>query len=120
MLFGVSVNWLAVVVSAIAAMVIGSVWFGPMFGKKYMAAMGMNQMSPEQQAAMKKGMAKLYIVQFISAIVMAAVLDIFIAKSGNLNVMHGIKVALAAWLGFTVTMKLGDWLWGGKESSVLG
>ncbi len=39
----VPVNYVAVVVAALANMVIGYVWFGPLFGKMYMRLQGMTQ-----------------------------------------------------------------------------
>ncbi|HLD39833.1 MAG TPA: DUF1761 family protein, partial [Candidatus Nanoarchaeia archaeon] len=33
-------NYLAVLVAAIAAYVVGFLWYGPVFGKKWMALMG--------------------------------------------------------------------------------
>ena len=35
----VAVNYLAVLAAAIASMVIGFLWYGPLFGKQYMALM---------------------------------------------------------------------------------
>ena len=35
-----SVNYWAVFVSAIASMVIGSIWYGPLFGKMFIREMG--------------------------------------------------------------------------------
>ena len=42
----------AVLVSAVASMVIGSVWYGPIFGKVFTRAMGMDKKTPEEMAAM--------------------------------------------------------------------
>jgi hypothetical protein len=50
----VAVNFWAVLASAVASMVIGSIWYGPLFGKMFMQAMGMDQWSPEKREAMKK------------------------------------------------------------------
>jgi hypothetical protein len=36
-----SVNWLAVVVAALAGFVVGGLWYGPLFRKPWMAASGM-------------------------------------------------------------------------------
>lgn len=110
----VSVNWLAVVVSAIASMIVGSIWYGPLFGKKFIAAMGMDKLSPEQQAAMKKGMTATYIIQFVASLVMFYVLAMFVGKLGEMTVSGGLMVAFWAWLGFVVPVKLGDAIWGGK------
>lgn len=108
------VNYWAVLVCAIASMVIGSIWFGPMFGKMYISLMGMDKMSPEQQAQAKKGMVLTYVWQFVASLVMFYVLARFVVGLGQLSVTGGVMVALWAWIGFIVPMKLGDALWGGK------
>ena len=38
-----SINWLAVVVAALSGFVIGSLWYGPLFQKPWMAASGMTR-----------------------------------------------------------------------------
>jgi len=109
-----TVNFWAVLVSAVASMVIGSIWFGPLFGKMYISLMGMDKKSPEEQAQMKKGMMLTYVWQFIASLVMFYVLARFVGGLGQLSVMGGVMVALWVWIGFVVPMKLGDALWGGK------
>ena len=110
----IAVNYWAILVSAVAAMVIGSVWFGPLFGKMYIHEMGMDTMSPEKQAEMKKGMMLTYVWQFIASLVMFYVLAWLIGATGHMSLMGGMKAAGLAWLGFIVPLKLGDALWGGK------
>ncbi len=110
------VNYLAVLVSAIAAMVIGSIWYGPLFGKRFMREMGMDQWSPEKQAAEKKGMWKSYLLQFIASLVTFAVLGGFITLTDRGTVNGGLMTAFMAWLGFLVPLHLGNTLWGGKWS----
>ncbi len=111
------VNIWAVVVAAIASMVVGSIWYGPLFGKMFSELMGFNKLSPEQQAEMKKGMTKLYVVQFISSLVMFYVLACFISRIdlGDISAVKGaVFTGLLAWLGFILTTQLGNALWGGK------
>src|SRR6266404_687463 len=114
MSFDVSVNFWAVLVSAVASMVIGSIWFGPLFGKVYMNAMGMDKMSPEQQAAMKKSMMLTYLWQFLASLVMFYVFAWLMGALGANSIMNGFQVAFWVWLGFIVPLKFGDALWGGK------
>ncbi len=108
------VNFLAVLVSAIASMVIGSIWYGPLFGKQFMRVSGMDQWSPEKRAEMKKSMGMTYLVQFIASLVTFYILARFMDDLGQMSVSGGLTVALLAWIGFVVPIKLGDALWGGK------
>lgn len=108
------INLLAVFVSAIASMVIGSIWYGPLFGKKFKLAMGMDKMTPEQQAEMKKTMGMSYFLQFVASLVMFYVLAMFMGRLGQLTINSGVQVAFWTWLGFVVPVQLGNAIWGGK------
>jgi hypothetical protein len=108
------VNLLAVLVAAVASMVIGSIWYGPLFGKMFIREMGMDQWTPEKQAAEKKRMGMIYAVQFIASLVTFYALGSFMDRLGQESVAGGLKTALCVWIGFYVPFKLGDALWGGN------
>ncbi len=111
------VNILAVLVAAVASMVVGSIWYGPLFGKAFMSAMGADKWSPEErQAKMGKAMTMTYVVQFIASVVMFYVLAWVINGLGQGSLMGGLKAALWVWIGFIIPVKLGDALWGGKRT----
>jgi hypothetical protein len=107
-------NYLAVAAAAIASMVIGSLWYGPLFGKTFMRAMGMEQWSPERQAAEKKKMGKLYAMQLVASLVMFYVLSLFIDSTATFSLSGGVVIAFWAWLGFVVPVQLGQAIWGGS------
>jgi hypothetical protein len=111
-----NVNLWAVLVSAIASMVIGSIWFGPLFGKMFMEAMGMKKWTPKQRAEMRNRMVLSYIGQFIASLVMFYVLAGLIVGFGHLDLMGGIETALIVWIGIIVPVKFGDAVWGGKST----
>jgi hypothetical protein len=69
-----SVNLLAVLASTVASMIVGSIWYGPLFGKKYMNLMEMDKWTPEKQAAMKARRIWSYAGQFVASFVMFYVL----------------------------------------------
>jgi hypothetical protein len=110
------INIWSVLVSAVAAMVIGSIWYGPLFGKKFMEASGMNKWTPEQQAAMKKKMMVSYAAQFAASFVMFyTVAGIIIGFSDN-TALGGMVAAFLVWLGIIVPVKIGDLVWGGSKT----
>ena len=94
------VNFLAVVAAALAPMVIGGIWYGPLFGKLWMSAHGY---TPERLEEMKKGMGKAYGLSFVCYLVMATVLAILIGWLGAANVWTGLCFAFYCWLGFAAT-----------------
>ncbi len=108
------INYLAVLVAAVVSMIIGSIWHGPLFGKKYLELSGINQMSPEQREAMKKGMTKMYVLQFISSLLMFYVLAVLAGLLGTDTVPEGLNVGFWTWLGFAVPLKMSEAIWGGK------
>lgn len=112
---GVAINYWSVLVAAVSTMVVGSIWYGPLFGKAYISAMGWDSLSSEKKAEMKKGMGATYFYQFVVSLVAAWVLALFLNKLGVTSSLGAVKVAGAAWLGFILPIKIGDVLWGGKK-----
>lgn len=108
------VNFLAVVAAAIVSMIIGSIWYGPLFGRQFKQAMGMDTWSPEKQAEEKKKMGKLYFMQLIASLVMFYVLAAFVGKTGDMGVSGGVVMGFWVWLGFVMPTQLGNSIWGGS------
>ncbi len=108
------INYLAIGAAAVASMVIGSLVYGPLFGKQFMAAMGMDKWTPEQQAAEKKKMGMLYGIQFLASLLMFYVLARFMVGLDQMSVNGGLMVAMWVWVGFVLPLKLGEAIWGGK------
>lgn len=109
----VPINYLAVLACAVLSMVIGSLWYGPLFGKPWMKMMGIKQSgmkSPE--------MAKLYGIQLLGSIVMAFVLAhtlIFaMAYLHETGVSAGLQTGFWNWAGFVGPVTLTSVLWEGK------
>ncbi len=111
------INYVAVLVCGIAAMVVGFLWYGPIFGKAYMKVMGADMMSPEQKAAMKKSMGGMYFLQFVLSLITAGVLDYHIVNWGDKSV-PAIAIALCSWFGFVMTTTAGAALWSGKSKKM--
>lgn len=111
-----NVNYLAVFAAAVASMVVGSIWYGPLFGKKFMVEIGMDKWTPERQAAEKKKMGMTYALQFVASLVMFYVLAGLIVGFAQTTALKGAMTGFIMWLGFVVPVKLGDAIWGGKMS----
>ena len=110
----VPINYLAVLVAAVANMVLGSLWYGPLFGKKWMALSGIN---PETMG--KKGMGKTYALAFGGSFLMAWVsAHVFVFAATYLNMwgpQSGLMAGFYNWLGFVVPVTLSSVLWEGKS-----
>jgi len=104
------VTVLAVLVSAIAGMALGALWYSPLlFGKAWMRLSGMTQ--KQLAAAKKQGMAAAYGVTFLGMLVMAFVLAMLLAATGAETVADGALLAFWLWLGFLATTMIGSVLW---------
>jgi fluoride ion exporter CrcB/FEX len=91
-------NWLAVIVAALAGFAVGGVWYGPLFGKSWMAEVGMTE-----ERARSANMAKVYGGALLLNLVASFSLAMFIGRNDvNFGVFAGFMT------GFTfVSMALG-------------
>jgi hypothetical protein len=115
----VPVNYVAVLVASIANMVLGSLWFGPLFGKQWIALMGWTK--EEMQAGkekMKGKMNQTYAIAFVGSLATAYVLSHIISFSSFYQDATGMAVGLTTafwvWLGFVAPVTLSSVLWEGK------
>ena len=110
------INYVAVLVAAVASMVIGFLWYSPaLFGKKWLKLM---KIKAKDIKKMQKGAKEGYIVAFISALVTAYVLAYFLGLLDIKTAVEGAKVGFWAWLGFIATTQIGSVLWEGKPKEL--
>lgn len=114
----IPINYWAVLFAAIANMVIGFVWYGPLFGKKWSELMGWGEMTPELLAEKQKAARMSYAITFVMALLMAYGLAhalIFgAAYTGIDGLTGGLVGSFWYWLGFVVPVTIGTVLWDGK------
>jgi len=94
----IHINYLAVLAAGIANMAIGFLWYGPLFGKKWMALSGYTE---EQMKNMNPG--PLYGQSFVAALLTYFILARFMA--GTTTLMQGVETACLVWLGFVTTVQ---------------
>lgn len=117
----VSVNYLAIVAAAAAAMVIGAVWYGPLFGKRWRVLTGI---SMEEMKSMPLTPIQAMGIGFVVMLVMAYVLNHVIALGSayynETGTTSGLMTAFWVWLGFVATTQVGVVLWEGKSWKLFG
>ncbi len=115
MLYGVSINYLAVLVAMISAMVIGAAWYSKVgFAKAWMALIG------KQEADLKKGASKGYAVAIIGAFVEALTLSWFIHKIyTDATAMDGVMLALAIGIGIILPVMKVAYVFEGRPWKLL-
>ncbi len=115
----VPINYLAVLVSTLVMMVLGALWYGPLFGKQWIALMGFDpEKVREAQEAGMKSMWRSYALMALGALCMSFVLShTLIFASTYLHsegIAAGIQVGFWTWLGFIAPVTLGSVIWEGK------
>jgi Protein of unknown function (DUF1761) len=75
-----NIHWLAVVVAAIAGFPLGALWYGPLFGKTWMAETGITA-----ERAKQANMVKIYGTTLVLNLVIATSLAMFIGPAGDLQ-----------------------------------
>ena len=93
-MFDVQINYIAVIVAAGANMIIGWLWYGPVFGKQWIRLMGFTK--EQMEIAKTKGMAKSYVIALLSAFVTAYVLAHFTGYMATFT--FGDAATLAFWI----------------------
>ncbi len=94
-----NLNWLAVLVAGIGHMVVGSLWYGPIFGNTWMKAVGKTRDQLGNP-----------IVPMITSMVMALVMTfgcaVILANIANLTLVTGVLVGLIIGVCFVLASAL--------------
>ncbi len=95
-----TINWVAVIVAAVAAMIVGGIWYSPMlFGNAWMRELGMKMTDMKK---MQAKMAIAYLGGFIGALVMVLVLEMLVKWLSIGTFTQGAILGLVLWVGFSV------------------
>ena len=95
------VNWLAVLVAALAYFMLGAVWYSKaLFGAKWAALVGLDMSDPDKKKGMGKMMAATFLLIVVCCIALAMLvhrLDLFVIASAlKLGLITGICFASTA------------------------
>lgn len=113
----VPINFLAIFACGVLSMILGSIWYGPLFGKTWMKLSGIKK--PEKMTKeIKNSMIRSYSIMFLGSLVMAYVLQHTLVFAEAYLQVSGVSGALMGafwnWLGFVVPVSIGTVLWEGK------
>jgi hypothetical protein len=105
------VNWLAIIIAAIANMVIGFLWYGTWaFGKSWMTLSGRTM-----GEGFPAGPGPLYAMTAAAAIVQAITMSWFVAQTGANSGAAGAIIGLYVGLGFVATAMFAEVLFAGRH-----
>lgn len=111
----IEINYLAVLVCGIAAMVLGFIWFGLLFEKLWMNVCGTSSDDLQKRVEMKKRAAPLYVIQFILALFQAwALAHYFTGWNQTMAVLQTIEF----WLIFVMPVVAGMSMWNNDSKKI--
>lgn len=116
----VPVNYFTIFLAAVAAMFIGFLWYGPLFGAMWTELMGWSKSDIEKMKKEKGAeINKMYTMQFVGSLAMAFVLAhaLVFAKAylGSSGVSAGLQTGFWNWFGFIAPVTMGSVFWEGKS-----
>ena len=101
----VAINYLSVLIAAAAIVGTGMLWYGPLFGKRWMAMKGY---TPERLKQMKMSPRNAMIGAAVAALVTAFVLALLIRLLNPIGFGGGFMLTLLIWIGFVVTTMVNE------------
>lgn len=105
-----AINYLAVIIAAIASMIIGALWYSPiLFGKQWMVIMGFSEEHLEEMK--REGMGKSYAISFVASLIMSFVIAQIVETWNAIDIGDAFEITILVWLGFIVTILLNSVLW---------
>jgi hypothetical protein len=104
-MFLVPINFLAILACGVLSMIIGSLWYGPIFGKEWMKLVGWTE---KKMKASSADMGRTYGSSFILSLLMAYALAHFVwyAAPGSATLVIGMKTGIWAWVGMVLVSHL--------------
>lgn len=109
------INYLAVLVCAVLSMIIGAVWYGPLFGKKWTEIVGANPDDLAARKEMQKRAMPLYAIQFLITLFQVTILAFYIKGWEEAS---GLVNALWIWAAFILPTIAAGAMWNNDSAKV--
>ena len=93
------INWLAVLVAAIAFFALGAIWYSFLFRDSWIRLTGVKMNDPNA----KTGIAGIMVTSFLMILICTIGIALFLSKIGPSSWMSGAKVGLIAGVCFCAT-----------------
>lgn len=107
------INYVAVLVAAVAQFIFGAIWYMPIFGKMWGKIHGFDKVSKEDQVKMQKGMMPFLLVQFLFTLLTTYVFALLLNGFGSAWSIYSIGFYF--WLGFILPTQVAAVIFGGTE-----
>ena len=96
-----SLNWWAILVATVAAFALGGLWYGPLFGKAWLRALGKTEadITPSPRP---------FVISAVTSLVTCVVVAALMALIGLTGLVAGLLFGLATGIGFIATAMASD------------
>lgn len=109
------INVLAIALGAVGAIIFGAIWYGPIFGRKWLEINEVTTADLARRAEMQKETKLLYGVQIALSLVQMFVFTLVVEHTPG---MTEFTTAFWIWLGFVVPTVAGLAMWNAKPAKV--
>ena len=108
-----NINFIGVILAGVLGMFVGFLWYGPLFGKRWITLIGFSKEDIEE--AKKKGMILNYGLGLLGQLATACALSLIVASSFQYFGGFSYSLIFWIWLGIMVPIQMGGVLWEGKS-----
>ena len=114
-----SVNWLSILIAAVAAWLFGAVYYTAV-SKPWLAAMGKTMEQCQAEQAAKSGLAKYapFILAFVGEVIMAWALYGILVHLNTFTLRAGLISGALIWFGFVLTTMTVNNAFAGRKATL--
>ncbi|MGQ0535743.1 MAG: DUF1761 domain-containing protein [Methanobacteriota archaeon] len=111
MAFEPEFNVVGMAAGIVATFILGWLWYGPIFGKRWAAELGIDMSKKPTMGAMAVPIVGQLVGTILLVAVFAHVMEAFWAAGEEANLMTALEGAGWTWLGFFLPVQAGRALW---------
>ncbi|NCN52546.1 DUF1761 domain-containing protein [Candidatus Parcubacteria bacterium] len=109
------IHYIAILACGVLAMVLGALWYGPIFGKMWMKVIGATEMDVEKRKEMQRKALPLYGVQFLLVLFQVYILAHFVKGWVNAT---GVETSLWIFFGFIMPTLAAASMWNNDSAKI--
>jgi hypothetical protein len=107
----VDLNWIAIIVAAVVPMVLGALWYGPLFSEPWLRAVGRTR---EELTGGQLG----YVISAVGALIVSYAMARIMRWAEVDDLWNGALVGILIWLGFVATILAATTYYGGRPRAL--
>lgn len=121
----INLNYLAILAAVASNIVLGFLWYGPLFGRAWMKEVGMDPARKPEPRVFARAMVLMVIGALLTAFVLAVSIEVWRPSSWNAgpdapNAIYGFFTAFFVWVGFYVPLLAGSVAWENRSWKLFG